>query len=285
VSPRSPSCSQWHWRLRTSATAPKERRGTRCSSSRRTRREGTLAARRGLPGTPGLATLALRARRSLLPADVLSHCQTIAGGVETLVGVAGREQSAALEPVLGRIVEALRGLPHVVVVDAGRVDVSSSLSLELLRAAESPALVTRATTEALVHTRSACESLHKHAIAPQLVLVGQGRHHRRDVAQAVGAEILGTVVDAPGDAALAYGGLPDPSCLLSRSVHVLAGAIRSRLDASPVAQGDAAAPSLTRPASTTGRQRAATDRLPGAVLRLATGRATWRATGSPVTIP
>jgi MinD-like ATPase involved in chromosome partitioning or flagellar assembly len=190
---------------------------------------GDLAARRGLPGTPGLATLALRARRSLLPADVLSHCQTIVGGVETLVGVAGREQSAALEPVLGRIVEALSGLPHLVVVDAGRVDVSSPLSLALLGAGQPPSVVTRATTEALLHTRSACESLRKRGIAPELVLVGRGRHHSKDVADAVGAGILGTVVDSPRDAARSYGGLPDPRCLLSRSVQVLAGVIQGRL--------------------------------------------------------
>jgi MinD-like ATPase involved in chromosome partitioning or flagellar assembly len=242
---------------------------------------GDLAARRGLPGTPGLATLALRARRSFVPADVLTHCQTIAGAVQALVGVAGREQSAALEPVLGRIVEALAGLPHVVIIDVGRIDVSSPVLLELLSSAQTLALVTRATTEALLHTRSTCESLLIHGIVPELVLVGRGRHRPREVAEAVGAGIIGTIVDAPGDAAISYRGLPDPKGPLSRSAQALAGVVMSRVVDPGASAGDAVAPSGRPPATGARKRDANGTRWSDAVARWTRGRPA----GSSVALP
>jgi MinD-like ATPase involved in chromosome partitioning or flagellar assembly len=272
--------------LALALAAPKGRQDTQCAARPVLLVEsdpagGDIAARLGLPGTPGLATLALRARRSLAPADVLSHCQTIAGAVHVLVGVAGREQSAALEPVLGRVIEALVGLPHVVVLDAGRIDVSSSLSLELLGSAQTLAVVTRATTDALLHARSACESLRSRGLVPELVLVGRGRHHPRDVAQAVGAAVLGTIVDAPREAAVSYDGLPDPKCALSRSAQALAGVIRSRGDDALAAPPESLASSIPAAARPSRRRLANAIRWPEAVTR----STTRRPSASPVALP
>jgi MinD-like ATPase involved in chromosome partitioning or flagellar assembly len=192
---------------------------------------GDLAARRGLAGAPGLASLALSARRSLDPSGVLAHCQPL-GPVHVLAGVAGSRQGSVVAPVVPRLLAALREIDALVVLDAGRLGAPASDGDLPVALADVVLLVTRTGAECVVHARSAVDSLRGAAVRAELVLVGRPEFPARSIEEAVGAPVLGIVADAPAEAAA------DPASLLrgrrgelARSVEALAGALAGRLAA------------------------------------------------------
>ncbi len=191
---------------------------------------GDLAARRGLAGTPGLASLALAARRSLDGDTVLAHCQQL-GSVSVLAGVAGARQGAVVAPVLPGVLDSLAELGAIVLLDAGRLGPPpENADSFLLGRADVVALVMRAPTEAIIHARSAVDSLRALSVTPELVLVGRSDYRTSEIATAVGASVLGVVADSPGEAAM------DPRRSirgrhgeLARSIETLASAVADRL--------------------------------------------------------
>lgn len=200
---------------------------------------GDLAARRGLPGAPGLASLALSARRAFGPETVLDHCQQL-GAVGVLVGVAGCRQGLVVAPVLGRALDALAEADAVVVLDVGRLGPPLLDDPSLLRRADPLCLVTRTSAECAVHARSAVDALRAHGLAPELVLVGRPEYRADAVAAAVGAPVLGSVAHSPVEAAT------DPRRPLrgrrgdlARSVETLADLLLARM-AKSAALGDSA---------------------------------------------
>lgn len=190
---------------------------------------GDLAARRGLAGAPGLASLALSARRALDPAGVLAHCQQL-GSVQVLAGVAGYRQGSVVAPVVPGLVAALREMDALVLLDTGRLVPAGPGEPPLLGLADLPLLVTRTGAECVVHARSAVDALRATAVRPELVLVGRPEFPAAAIESAVGAPVLGVVADAPAEAA------SDPAALvrgrrgdLARSVEALAGLVLQRL--------------------------------------------------------
>jgi MinD-like ATPase involved in chromosome partitioning or flagellar assembly len=191
---------------------------------------GDLAARRGLAGAPGLASLALSARRSLDSASVLSHCQRL-GEVHVLAGVAGCRQGSVVAPLVPRLLDALREIDALVVLDLGRLGPpAGSDEPSPLRLADLLALVTRSDAECVVHARSAVDSLRSQSIQPELVLVGRPEYPLPAIAAAVGAPVLGAIAFSPAEAAV------DPSRAtrgrrgeLARSVEGLATVLAGRL--------------------------------------------------------
>ncbi len=189
---------------------------------------GDIAAREGKPGVPGLATLALRARRSLGASDLAEHCQPLCEGVAVLVGVAGHDQGAAVRPALERIVEVLAGLEGAVIVDVGRFDRLDDFE-PVLSVARLVGLVSRTTTEAVLHGRSSAESLRGRGVSPELVLVGEEGHRPRAVARAVELPLLGTVPEDGSPAALPLSAMIDPRSPRGRAYFDLASAVAERL--------------------------------------------------------
>lgn len=202
---------------------------------------GDLAARRGLAGAPGLASLALSARRSLGPESVLAHCQRI-GRVHVLAGVAGSRQGTVVRPVVPRLVEALREIDAVVLVDAGRLGpVGEDGEPLLLRGADLVALVSRTAAECVVHARSAVDALRAAGVGCELVLVGRPEFPATAIAAAVGAPVLGVVVDSPAEAAAEPGALlRGRRGDLARSVEALARLVAERLATPAQSPGRAA---------------------------------------------
>ncbi len=161
---------------------------------------GDLAARRGLAGAPGLASLALSARRAISSATVLEHCQQL-GAIGALVGVAGYRQGLVVGPVLPRVLDALAESDAIVLLDVGRLGPPLLDDADLLRRADRVCLVTRTTAECAVHARSAVDALRAQEVLAELVLVGRPGFPVESIASAVGAPVLATVADSPTEAA------------------------------------------------------------------------------------
>jgi MinD-like ATPase involved in chromosome partitioning or flagellar assembly len=91
---------------------------------------GDLAARLGVPATPGLVGLAAAVRRAPDVDEVWRHAHALAGGGPSVVlAPAGAEQAAATVRALAgsKLVDALARAPDVAaVVDCGRIDPASA---------------------------------------------------------------------------------------------------------------------------------------------------------------
>jgi MinD-like ATPase involved in chromosome partitioning or flagellar assembly len=161
---------------------------------------GDLAGRRGLAGAPGLASLALSARRALTPETVFEHCQQL-GAIGVLAGVAGYRQGLVVAPVLPRVLDALAEADALVLLDLGRIGPPAVEDPELLRRAGSVCLVSRTSAESVVHVRSAVDALRAQSVASALVLVGKSDYPVETIAAAVGAPVLATIADSPAEAA------------------------------------------------------------------------------------
>src|SRR5713226_7651336 len=70
----------------------------------------------------GLLSLAVAARRGLVPQQVWEHTQKLHGGLDVLAGVTNAEQGAGLDPLWGSVGSALAGLPQAdAIADCGRL--------------------------------------------------------------------------------------------------------------------------------------------------------------------
>lgn len=156
---------------------------------------GDVAPRLGLPGVPGLASLALVGRQGLTCEMLIAHTQTSSRlpGVRLLVGIAGPEQGLALGWMLESLAAALSDDRLRAVADLGRLSGEHDLNSTFRRVAAANLLVTADGVAALLHTRAAVESAADSGMALDVVLVGQRRHPLAHVAEATGAPVLGSV--------------------------------------------------------------------------------------------
>lgn len=154
---------------------------------------GDLAPRLGLRGVPGLATLALAARGGLDTELLAAHSQAVpdAEGVRLLAGTAGPEQGRALAWLVEELAELFAAASGPAVVDLGRVRLGDPLTLGLNRAARASLLVSRCDTAAVLHLRSAIESVRKLGLSPSLVAVGNHPYAPEEVAAAAGCDLAG----------------------------------------------------------------------------------------------
>jgi len=174
---------------------------------------GDWLLRPGVTPEPGLVSLAMAGRRRLESGELFNHVQVV-GGMELVVGPAAAHQaSTALEMLGGRLVAHVRTLadgrdegwagPVDAVVDCGRL-VPGSPALPLALQADLVVLVSPAAAAGLVHLPALVEMVGKAGV-PAVVLLhgGHGRSSRydeREVAAAVGVEVLGTMADDPAAA-------------------------------------------------------------------------------------
>ena len=101
----------------------------------------------------GLLSLAVAARRGLLPEQVWEHTQKLRGGLDVLVGTANAEQGAGLDPLWGQVGGALAGVPQAdVIADCGRIGPEGRL-YDLLARADAMVLITRASLGDMVRLR------------------------------------------------------------------------------------------------------------------------------------
>ncbi len=124
---------------------------------------GDLALRyrdeQGRPLDPERGLLSLGAAVRHGAADPRPHLQTIAGGLEVLVGIASPEQVTGLGPVWPRVSAVLRATPdRDVFADCGRFT-SGSPALPVLVEADAVVIVTRSTLEQLAHLRERVQAV------------------------------------------------------------------------------------------------------------------------------
>ncbi|UED86333.1 hypothetical protein [Streptomyces profundus] len=167
---------------------------------------GDLAARHGVPHSPGLLDVAAAARRAQ-PGSLLGAASNLPIGVRAVLAPAGagqcREAVRLLEEDRGR---TLRGGPEdrgSVVVDVGRVE---SLTSGLVALADAVVLVCRAGVDSLAHVlafREAQPAWDQRRVV--LAVVGPCPYRVAEVGAAVGVERVVVLPWAPRSAAVLSG--------------------------------------------------------------------------------
>jgi hypothetical protein len=150
---------------------------------------GTLAAGAGWPSEPSLVSLAAAARRGGDPILVWDHCQPLPGGAEVLAGPPCPEHARTaltmLDPLLGRLGE----LDADVLVDCGRLDLSSPLG-RLWERTDRGVLAVRPRLADLHALATSLEASPLDGGRLGLVTVGEGPFADTEIAEALGIEVL-----------------------------------------------------------------------------------------------
>jgi hypothetical protein len=196
---------------------------------------GDLVVRFDLATEPGLVSLAAAGRRELGAETLLAHTQELAGLANAQVRprralvapVSADQAGAALTALRGALSSTLAALDVDVLVDCGRLDPQSP-AFEVATGAELLVMVAQPVVAEVHHLAARLASVGS-AIAVSVLLVGDRPYSVSEVAEAVGANPLGTLpADARSAAALA-GGHVNAARALRRS-----GLLR---DAGAIAQG------------------------------------------------
>lgn len=107
----------------------------------------------------GLLSLAAAGRKSMYPELVLQHAQTIAGGLEVLVGVRVPEQAVALNQQWAQFGPLFAGLEgRDVIADLGRVGATTPQN-SLLESSSDVVLVVDTQPSAVVHMRERARAI------------------------------------------------------------------------------------------------------------------------------
>ncbi len=171
---------------------------------------GDLAARYGLPLTPGLVSLAAAARRNIDPDVVWDHAQELPGGLPVVTGPTRSDQAhAALAAVCGAdghagVLGAFTGRGDVVaIVDCGRLDHDSPIP-RVIEAADELLLLARPRADELAHLAARAAEVAAGPAHTRLLLVGPG-YPAGEVAREVGLSVLASVPQDPRTAAALSG--------------------------------------------------------------------------------
>ena len=158
---------------------------------------GDLALRLGLKSVPGIATLALAARRGLTTDLLSEHTQAVPGapGVRLLAGIAGPEQGRALEWLLEELAGMLAAAARPAVLDTGRLRLDLGASPLVGRLGAASLLVTRGDAGSVLHARSAAETLRRLGAPCELVAIGREPFAPAEVARAAGLPLAGWLPD------------------------------------------------------------------------------------------
>jgi len=223
---------------------------------------GDLAVRFDLAPEPGLVSLAAAGRRELRADTLREHTQDLTDGSaadvlprRVLVAPVSADQAvASLTALRGALPAVLADLGCDVLVDCGRLEPQSP-TFEVATKADLLVVVARPVVAEVHHLSARLASLRANAVS--LLLVGERPYSVSEVAEAVGANPLGTLpADARSAAALA-GGHRNAARALRRSALLRdAGAIADGLAAwlgpvpgAEVAPAPAGAPGATGPAA------------------------------------
>jgi MinD-like ATPase involved in chromosome partitioning or flagellar assembly len=197
---------------------------------------GDLVVRFDLATEPGLVSLAAAGRRQLGPDTLLAHTQELAGLAHAQVRprralvapVSADQAAAALTALRGALSTTLAALDVDVLVDCGRLDPQSPAFAVATRA-ELLVMVTQPVV-AEVHHLAARLATVRSATAVSVLLVGERPYSVSEVAEAVGANALGTLpADGRSAAALAGGHVNVARALRRSGLLRDAGAIAAGL--------------------------------------------------------
>jgi MinD-like ATPase involved in chromosome partitioning or flagellar assembly len=197
---------------------------------------GDLVVRFDLATEPGLVSLAAAGRRELGPDTLLAHTQELAGLAHAHVRprralvapVSADQAAAALTALRGALSTTLAALDTDVLVDCGRLDPQSP-AFEVATRAELLVMVTQPVV-AEVHHLAARLATVRSATAVSVLLVGERPYSVSEVAEAVGANPLGTLpADGRSAAALAGGHVNVARALRRSGLLRDAGAIAAGL--------------------------------------------------------
>jgi len=169
----------------------------------------TAASGEPLAASPTITTLMVDSRPGAEGRPLLIYAQTAACGVPLLVGETSSTRFARIVGHLPAIGAVLAGAAETVIVDLGRLHLSSPV-LPLARAAAVTVLVTRGDTPSLGHLREQVEELGgelggPHRLRSPLAVVV--RADRRDAAAAESR--VGTLLASVGSPAVVLGVMPD----------------------------------------------------------------------------
>jgi hypothetical protein len=179
----------------------------------------------------GLLSLAATARHGLNAAQLWNHTQSLGGGLDVLVGLAGPEQAAGIRglwTVLGQAFATLAESPTAaadVIADCGRIGPDAA-TLELLPHAALVLLVTRTAPENLARVRDRAGALSARLHGRQrgtatlgrppigvLLIAEAGRDSRLTTqvnemlaASRISARVVGTLAHDPAGAGMLNGG-------------------------------------------------------------------------------
>lgn len=202
---------------------------------------GDLAARYGLPLTPGLVSLAATARNGT-EADIIGeHVQLLAGGLPVVIGPTRADQArAALAAIVGAdgqagVLGLFAGRGDVVaVVDCGRLAPDTPLG-GVIAVADRLVIVARPYVDQLARVAGLAATVATGGVRTRLLLVGVG-YPPREVEREVGLAVLGTVPWDPRTAAAVSGHAaraPRPRAGLVRAATRLAAELADDLGRVP----------------------------------------------------
>jgi MinD-like ATPase involved in chromosome partitioning or flagellar assembly len=210
---------------------------------------GSLAARFGLPTTPGVVSLVSAGRHQLSPGDVGRHTQLLPnGGLRVLVGFVRAEQAHVLGRLWATLAATLSRLDGDVIVDCGRLGPDSPAS-PIVEHADLVLLVCDPTREGVLHLQGRVEALTDHGVVPGVVLLGETPYSAQEVQSLLHAgghgQVLGVLARDPSAAALLAGHAGRPRnlarSLLIRSARELAASLHDGLLHPPVGNEPAVA--------------------------------------------
>ncbi len=186
-----------------------------------------------LAGTPrdrGLAEWGVKIRRGVAVAEAMrDQLYAVQEGKLLLPGLAEPKQAEALHPLWTDIASCLTALDEDVIVDLGQVGRPDTPNDLLLRA-DRVFVVTRPTLVHLHATTSVVrdvKALRGHLPEPELIVVGDGPYHHKEIAKTLGAEVAAWMpADKWSAPALAYGvGQVRPKSPLMRNARAFAAAL------------------------------------------------------------
>lgn len=168
-----------------------------------------MVLRSGVDPSVGLVSLAAAARRELRADLLAEHTQRL-GHLDVLIGPAAAPQAhAALESLGAGLAVAVADGSSIVVADCGRLQPATP-ALPLLHAADRVVLMCRATATGVVHAAPWVERLGAEGCRVTVALAASPRHSNetsygeREVGEALGVAVVGTVAHDPAAAAALY---------------------------------------------------------------------------------
>lgn len=211
---------------------------------------GDIAIRFGLPGDPGLVSLAAAARRLLSTGVVIEHAQQLPGGLPVVVAPASMDQARAairtVAPSIPALADEDAGVDFL--FDCGRLGAGAAAD-SVAQSATLTVLVARPTAEEVAHLRCQLDRLRAVGAHVALVLVGDHPYGAAEVGAFLGADVVGVLAVDTYGAGLLCGRGASPRSLRRTPLIATAGPVAHRLS---LLAGRVPAP--TDPASSTGRK-------------------------------
>jgi MinD-like ATPase involved in chromosome partitioning or flagellar assembly len=172
-----------------------------------------LAARFGLSPRLGMTSLVLAHRRAEKSQTALEvHQQRLPGGLEALVGPVNPDAAGSLDRELAAVGPRIFPGEVDVLVDCGRILSAAAGQQGTLKAADRVVVVARPDAAGLAHAIWALDVVS--GLRPQgrcsVVIVGSGDFPSREIEQAIGSRLLGTVPLDEKSAAMVCGSPGNP---------------------------------------------------------------------------